>query len=116
MADTTYATDQEKLDDAIKRIERIMRLRGVSGFAVVTIGDKSKDHFTLGDQTIIQTKRDKDAVMFMANFNSKTQTIDQATKTLNELAEIGGKVYPIAQSVEKFLKHLPGMLKSQFKK
>lgn len=116
MSDTLYGTDDEKLDDAHKRIERIMRLRGVSGYFVIALGDQNREHVAFHGKTFLEADLDHESIAFQTNMNPSAISQEQAINTLNELSEIGSSAHKISLGIQKFAKHFEKIIKDKLKK
>jgi len=108
-----YGTDKEKITDAAKRMERIMRLRGVSGYFVIAKGEESSEHITLGDNQMIQPEMDNDSIGFIINLNPKLITREQAVYKIREIGEIGSSANRIQIGIKKFAGHFEKILKAK---
>ena len=114
MSDTIYGTDKEKVDDAMMRIERIMRLRGISGHVVIASGKESKDLFRLADESFITHNKDARSMLFIVEMNLKKINPVAAMKTIEEFSSIGEKSSKIGLAIEKFMEAFAGQLKKKF--
>ena len=116
MSDTLYGTDTEKLDDAIKRIKRIMRLRGVSGFVVIAIGDQNREHIAFDGKTFLEAEIDQESINFQTHLDPRSVTEEQGIDTIKELGEIGNSTHRISLGIQKFVKHFEKIMKGKQKR
>jgi len=114
MSNTNYATDKEKVDDAMMRIERIMRLRGVSGYVVITSSRETNEHFRLNDDSFIKYKKHSDSMAFMVEMDSRKINPDQAMKTIEELSHAGESAKKVGLAIEQFINVFADRLKKKF--
>ena len=96
------------------RCQRIMRLRGVSGFLVITSGKVQKEHFQLNDDSFIKHKKDENSMLFMVEINRSEINPDQAMKTVEELSRTGQAAKQIGLAIERFMEAFADQLKTKF--
>jgi hypothetical protein len=113
MSDTLYGTDTEKLDDANKRIQRIMKLRGVSGYFVISLGDKSREHIAFHGKTFLDADLDNESIAFQTNMDPRAVSPDQGVNTIRELSEIANSAHKISLGIQKFAKHFEKIMKDK---
>lgn len=113
-SNTTYSTDKEKVDDAMMRIQRIMRLRGVSGHVIITSGDECQEHFRLANDSFLTHEKNESSRLFAVEMNPKKVTRDVAIKTMKEIDNIGRESFKLGESIKAFMAAFSDKLKNNF--